>query len=316
MKIYALKNNKAGVLVDNNKLLIIQKAQDLIPDLQACPSTVSAFISGESEQITYVESFLKTLKFNYDLQKTLEKAEAIVPLATVELESPLSGARTLVAVGMNYIDHLEEMNAPAPEHPHVFIKNYSAIVGPDTSITLPKGHEKMVDWEAELVVVIGKPCYQASPETALDYVFGYSAANDLSARDWVQPTFDSKTHLDAINNWSINLLGKQFPGFCPLGPCLVTKSEVSDPTKLKIECRVNGDVMQSSTTSKMLFSVAQLISYVSKFYALKPGDAILTGTMAGVGYGRSPKVFLKPGDRVDVEIENIGILSNKIFEGA
>ena len=168
----------------------------------------------------------------------------------------------------------------------------------------------MVDWEAELVVVIGKSCHNATPDTALDYVFGYMAANDLSARDWVQQTFDSKSHMDAINNWCINLLGKQFPTFCPLGPCLVTKSEITDPTALKIECRVNGKIMQSSHTSKMLFSVAQVISYVSKFYALNPGDAILTGTMAGVGYGRSPKIFLKSGDIIEVEIEKIGILRN------
>ena len=168
----------------------------------------------------------------------------------------------------------------------------------------------MVDWEAELAVVIGKTCHKVTADKALDHVFGYTAANDLSARDWVQQTFDSKTHMDAINSWCINLLGKQFPTFCPLGPGLVTKSEIQDPTALQIKCRVNGEVMQSSHTSKMLFSVAQVISYVSKFYSLNPGDVILTGTMSGVGYGRNPKIFLKSGDVVEVEIEKIGILRN------
>lgn len=310
MKIYSIKNNKAGILFENERVLIIEAAQQFVPELQNCPVTVSALVAEGGSHVDLIEAFVKALKSNDVLQKKLEDNGALVSLAAVTLEAPLSGPRALVAVGMNYVDHLEEMDTAPPASPHVFIKSYSAIIGPDAQIILPENHKMMVDWEAELVVVIGKTCHEATADNALDHVFGYMAANDLSARDWVQQTFDSKTHMDAINNWCINLLGKQFPSFCPLGPCLVTKSEIIDPTALQIQCRVNGAVMQSSHTSKMLFSVAQVISYVSKFYTLNPGDAILTGTMAGVGYGRNPKIFLKSGDIVEVEIEKIGILRN------
>lgn len=312
MKLYALKKNKIGVLI-GEKILIVEKAREHIFDLKKCPDTILSLVEDNGSGIAVLENFLEKLKTDIVLQKNLENAEALLPIDQVKFEAPLTGPRALVAVGMNYVDHLEEMDTAPPEHPHVFIKSYSAIVGPGESIVLPKDHENMVDWEAELVVVIGKTCHEIKAENAKDYVFGYMAANDLSARDWVQQTFDSKTHMDAINNWCINLLGKQFPTFCPIGPCLVTKSEISDPTNLKIECRVNGQVMQSSHTSKMLFSVAQVVEYVSKFYILKPGDAILTGTMAGVGYGRNPKVFLKKGDVVEVEIEKIGILKNSVL---
>lgn len=312
MKFYALKANKAAVLVENDMLLIIEEAGKTITELKGLPDTVSSLVEKGGDSIAVIESFVKKLQADTALQDQLMTSKALLPLAALELEAPLSGPRALVAVGMNYVDHLEEMNTAPPASPHVFIKSYSSVIGSGQSIILPKDHDKMVDWEAELVVVIGKTCHQVSPENALDYVFGYTAANDLSARDWVQQTFDSKTHMDAINNWCINLLGKQFPGFCPMGPCLVTKSEITDPTALRIECRINDQVMQSSHTSKMLFSVAEVISYVSKFYRLNPGDAILTGTMAGVGYGREPKVFLKPEDIVEVEIENIGVLKNRV----
>lgn len=312
MKIYGLKGNKAGILVEDQHILIIEKTCECVSDLKDCPDTVADLVEDNAGFIPVLEKFLKTLKNDVALKEKLKSLGALVQIENVKFEAPLTGPRALVAVGMNYIDHLEEMDTAPPESPHVFIKSHSAIVGPDAAVVLPKGHQDMVDWEAELVVVIGKTCHKVKAENALDYVFGYTAANDLSARNWVQQTFDSKTHMDAINNWCINLLGKQFPTFSPLGPCIVTKSELSDPTKLKIECRVNGQVMQSSHTSKMLFSVAQVIEYVSKFYTLNPGDAILTGTMAGVGYGRNPKVFLKTGDVVEVEIEKIGILKNNV----
>lgn len=312
MKLYSIKNNKVGVLVEDQKLLIIETAKKFVPDLQHVPVTVSALVKAGGDHLSATEDFIRSLNFDAKLKKKLEDNGALLPMAEVQLEAPLSGPRALVAVGMNYVDHLEEMETKPPENPHVFIKSYNAVVGPDASIILPEGHQTMVDWEAELAVVIGKVCHKATADKALDYVFGYTAANDLSARDWVQQTFDSKTHMDAINNWCINLLGKQFPTFCPLGPCLATKSEIVDPTALQIKCRVNGEIMQSSHTSKMLFSVAQVISYVSKFYILNPGDVILTGTMSGVGYGRNPKVFLKSGDIVEVEIEKIGILRNNV----
>lgn len=313
MKIYAVENNELAVLFKDEKLLVFNQAAELLPELSTVPASISSLVGEGGKSLSLIELTLKKIHDDEALQKKLTACRALIPLVEAKLNAPLSGPRTLVAVGMNYVDHLEEMDTEPPESPHVFTKSSAAIIGPDGHVKLPKGHENMVDWEAELAVVIGKTCYSVEPDNALDYVFGYTCANDLSARDWVQQTFDSKTHMDAINNWCINLLGKQFPTFCPLGPCLVTKSEIEDPGALRIECRVNNQVVQSSHTSKMLFSVPRVISYVSKFYSLNPGDIILTGTMAGVGYGRNPKIFLKSGENVEVEIEKIGVLKNLVI---
>jgi 2-keto-4-pentenoate hydratase/2-oxohepta-3-ene-1,7-dioic acid hydratase in catechol pathway len=151
-----------------------------------------------------------------------------------------------------------------------------------------------------------------SEADAMDYVAGYTIANDVSARDWVGPVFAAEKPFDAISAWDRNLLGKQLPTFCPCGPVITTKDEIVDPHDLQMTTRLNGEVMQSSKTDDLIFNLPQIISYFSKYYRFSPGDIVTTGSPPGVGAGRKPPVFMKPGDVVEVEIEGIGTLSNPI----
>jgi 2-keto-4-pentenoate hydratase/2-oxohepta-3-ene-1,7-dioic acid hydratase in catechol pathway len=213
---------------------------------------------------------------------------------------------------MNYHEHLKEMKTPAPEKPAAFTKSVTSIIGPEAPILIPPNHPEMVDWEGEFSVVIGRPCHCVTASQALEYVAGYTIVNDVSARDWVAPVFSSTGIMGPIHAWEQNLLGKMFPTFCPMGPVVATKEEVPDPGNVAIKTSLNGKVMQSANTNDLVFSVPELIEYYSQFYMFNPGDIITTGSPSGVGYGRHPRVFMKPGDVVEVEVEGIGILRNPI----
>lgn len=213
-------------------------------------------------------------------------------------------ARLIMGIGMNYRAHLEEMGRKEPQYPVLFMKSPSAVVGGDAPILLPrKLRSDKVDYEGELAVVIGRVCHNVSRENALHYVLGYCCANDVSARDW---QFE----------WNAGQFcrGKTFDTFCPLGPCLVTPDEIEDPHLLQIQTRLNGKLVQDSNTSDMIFDIPYLIEFLSASCTLLPGTVILTGTPEGVGAGRDPQVFLKPGDSVSVEIEGIGVLTNPVVE--
>lgn len=206
----------------------------------------------------------------------------------------------IICVGLNYRKHAEETNAPIPSYPILFNKFNNTLTGHGHSIELPRVTNQ-VDYEAELVIVIGKEAKYVSKEEAPDYIFGYCAVNDLSARD-----LQMRTH-----QW---LLGKSCDGFSPLGPYLVTADEVGDPNRLEIKSTVNGDVRQHSNTSDMVFYCDEIVSYISQHMTLVPGDVILTGTPEGVvlGYPAERQVYLKPGDVVTVEIEKLGALTNRM----
>ena len=220
-----------------------------------------------------------------------------VDIDAVKLLNPVSRPGKIVAIGLNYLDHCKEANMPVPERPLVFTKFTTSIVGPGDEIVWSESLSSEVDYEAELAVVIGKTCRHVSQEDALDYVLGYTACNDVSARD-VQL---------GDGQW---IRGKSFDTFCPLGPALVTSDEIPDPGTLDIRCILNGEVMQDSNTGQMIFGVAELISFCSQAFTLEPGDVIITGTTFGVGMGRDPQVWMKDGDVVVIEIEGIGALEN------
>ncbi|MFC1602903.1 fumarylacetoacetate hydrolase family protein [Pseudomonadota bacterium] len=209
----------------------------------------------------------------------------------------------IFCIGLNYREHALETGKELPRYPVVFMKPTTAIANPDAAIELPKccvrGPE--VDFEAELAVVIGRTAKDVSEEEALNYVLGYTAANDVSARKW-------QKHAGG-GQW---IRGKSFDGFCPLGPALVTADEISNPQVLSINTVLNGQTMQQSNTADMIFSVAQLISFLSQDTTLLPGTIILTGTPSGVGVARKPPLFLADGDQVTIEIENIGQLNNSV----
>lgn len=207
----------------------------------------------------------------------------------------------IICVGLNYRKHAEETNAAIPEYPILFNKFNNTLTGHQHDVPLPIKVTSEVDYEAELVIVIGKEAKYVDKENALDYVFGYCNVNDLSARDLQMRT----------PQW---LLGKTCDGFSPLGPYLVTANEVGNPNDLSIRCVVNGEVRQSSNTSDMIFYCDEVVSYISQHMTLVPGDIILTGTPEGVvlGYPVDQRVYLKDGDVVTIEIEKLGSLTNRM----
>lgn len=208
----------------------------------------------------------------------------------------------IFAIGRNYRGHIEETGARLPERPLVFQKATTAVIGAEAAIELPASAPDEVDFEAELAIVIGRPARRVSEDAAFDYVLGYTCANDVSARDCQR--------LD--KQWA---RGKGFDTFCPLGPWLVTPDEL-DPECCAIRSRLNGQLMQDANTSAMVFSCRRLISYLSHQFTLLPGTVILTGTPEGVGFARTPPVFLQAGDCVEVEIDGIGTLSNSVQRAA
>ena len=211
---------------------------------------------------------------------------------------------SIVCIGLNYRRHAAEGNLPEPQQPIVFMKLPGSIQNPGDPIILPRHlRSDEVDFECELAVVIGKTCKNVAKEHALDYVLGYTCANDVSARDW-QGKWGG-------GQWC---RGKTFDTFAPLGPCLVLKDEIPDPSALKIKTVLNGQIMQDWNTGDMIFNVPTLISFLSGSTTLLPGTVILTGTPHGIGAARKPPIFLKPGDSVTIEIDRIGALTNPVVE--
>jgi 2-keto-4-pentenoate hydratase/2-oxohepta-3-ene-1,7-dioic acid hydratase in catechol pathway len=223
-----------------------------------------------------------------------EPEQALVPLGSARLGPPLSGVGKIVAVGLNYHDHAEEMRLPLPDHPLLFSKASSSVAGPFDELLLPPpAWSAEIDYEVELGVVIGHPCHRVSVEDALAYVAGYTIVNDVTARDIQRQE----------GQW---FRAKSYDGFCPVGPYLVTADEIDDPQSLALSLRVNDELRQFSNTERMIFSVAELISFISHSLTLQPGDLIATGTPAGIGGSRTPPVYLRPGDVVEMEIEGLG----------
>ncbi len=208
----------------------------------------------------------------------------------------------ILCIGLNYREHAKESGAALPENPVLFIKSGNTLNNPGDPIPLPR-LSSQVDYECELAVIIGRTARNVSRDDALKHVFGYTAANDVSARDW------QREKALGGGQWA---RGKSFDGFCPLGPCIVTADEIPNPNALRIRTLLNGQVMQDHTTADMIFDVPALIQSLSSTMTLRPGAVILTGTPQGVGFARTPPVFLKPGDAVVVELEKIGRLENPV----
>jgi 2-keto-4-pentenoate hydratase/2-oxohepta-3-ene-1,7-dioic acid hydratase in catechol pathway len=224
---------------------------------------------------------------------------------TVDVKRWLSPVdpKVIICIASNYKAHIDECDMKVPDYPVFFMKNLSAVNPHLAPICLPNVCEDEVDYEGELAVVIGKTCCNVTKEEALDYVLGYTVANDISARVWQQQKGGGQ--------WC---RGKGFDGFCPLGPVLITKDEIKELGNLKITTKLNGQIVQDGNTNLMIFDTPTLISFLSQDTTLLPGTVILTGTPAGVGWTREPKLLLKDGDTVSVEIESIGKLVNPIMK--
>jgi 2-keto-4-pentenoate hydratase/2-oxohepta-3-ene-1,7-dioic acid hydratase in catechol pathway len=230
----------------------------------------------------------------------LQKGEQAGNHVEGRLLAPIPQPGKVICIGLNYRDHAEESGLPIPTEPVCFGKFSSAVIGPEATIRLPRVSEK-VDYEAELVVVIGKRGKNIPQNEALSHIAGYTNGNDVSARDWQigRPG----------GQW---LMGKTPDTFAPIGPYLVTADEIANPNELGIQLRLNGQTLQNSSTRELIFKIDQLIAHLSQLMTLEPGDIIFTGTPPGVGMARKPPVFLKAGDVVEVEVAGLGVLKNSV----
>jgi 2-keto-4-pentenoate hydratase/2-oxohepta-3-ene-1,7-dioic acid hydratase in catechol pathway len=261
---------------------------DKIIGLQAAGfSTMLQLIQGGSEALEHIKTWLEN-----------PPKDEIVPLAEARLLAPLSNPPKIICVGLNYRDHALECKAEIPKVPTLFSKYTTSIIGPGEAIVLPK-NSKQPDYEAEFAVVIGKGGRYISKDRWRDHVFGYTNLNDVSARDYQEAT----------SQW---MVGKTFDTFAPMGPAIVTADEIADPQALDIQMIINGEVLQSSNTSQMVFGIPELIEYISSIFTLEPGDVISTGTPAGVGEAKTPPRWLRPGDDVVVRISGIPELHNEV----
>lgn len=221
--------------------------------------------------------------------------QALLPKVegTPRLGACFTGIPNIYCIGLNYIDHANEMGIALPDEPILFSKATSSLSGPYDPIIAPDGSSKL-DYEIELALIIGKESYNIPQVVASTCIAGYCIANDVSERDY------------QLNQGGQYIKGKSAPTFCPLGPWFVTADEITDPHNLSLKLSVNNNLMQNSNTSNMVFKAGEIVSYLSRFLRLMPGDVILTGTPAGVGMGKSPQYFLKPGDVLTLDIENLG----------
>ena len=222
--------------------------------------------------------------------------------AGIRLGAPLARPSKIICIGLNYSDHAKESGMAVPAEPIIFFKSTTALTGPNDGLVIPEGSEK-TDWEVELAVVIGKTARSVSEDAAMDYVAGYLLHNDYSERAW---------QLERGGQW---VKGKSADTFAPLGPWLATKEEIPDPHILRLWLKVNGEMKQDGTTANLIFKIPFLVSYLSRFMTLLPGDVISTGTPAGVGLGFNPPQYLRVGDTVELGIDGLGI-QKQIASGA
>ncbi|MFI2743802.1 fumarylacetoacetate hydrolase family protein [Zhouia sp. PK063] len=261
---------KPGVIINNKKLDVSEFGEDFTQDFF------------EKDGLTYLEKWLET------------HAESCPEIGNERrLGAPIYRPSKLICVGLNYAKHAEESGMEPPKEPVLFFKATSALVGPNDDLIIPKNSKK-TDWEVELAVVIGKKASYVSKENAMDYVAGYVLHNDYSEREF---------QIERSGQW---VKGKSCDTFAPLGPYLVTKDEIENPHNLRLWLTLNGEKMQDSNTSDLIFDIPHLVSYISEFMTLLPGDIISTGTPSGVGLGLNPPRYIQPGDVIELGIEGLG----------
>ena len=287
----------------NSESYAVQTSEDQLLDVPILskiskvpfPSSLNELISRGNNSIQALENLLQS-------STEKERRKARIRLGAVKILAPIASPPKIICLGLNYRDHAAEQNASLPSEPIIFMKPHTAVIGPDEPIVKP-AFVKELDYEAELAIIIGKKGRDISAKDARDHIFGYTCLNDVSARD-IQ--FKDK-------QWT---RGKSFDTFAPLGPCITTADQIGDPTNLWIRTRVNGKLRQDSSTSNMVFNVYQIVHELSRVMTLEPCDVIATGTPAGVAFAMKPEPkFLSKGDVVEIEIENIETLRNKVVSG-
>jgi acylpyruvate hydrolase len=261
------------------------------------PGTLMEFLQMGDQAKNVAKSLLEKAKSDSILEDLKKKGLAFQE-NDITFLPPLQQPEKIICLGMNYRAHVQEMGRELPKYPTLFAKYANTLIGHKQAIVLPKISE-MVDFEAELAIVIGKTCKDVSREDALTCIAGYTILNDVSVRDFQNRTLQ----------W---LQGKAFDGAGPIGPYLVTSDEIPNPDNLTIELRLNGEVMQHANTSDFIFDVRTIINYITQIMTLKPGDIISTGTPSGVGAARNPQVFLKAEDKVEISLQSVGTLENHV----
>jgi acylpyruvate hydrolase len=303
---------EAGAMLDSGELLHFRRAANPASMEAWIPNALSAILAAGPDALGIVKSLVQRVQADSQLQSRLRENSALLP-ANTKLLAPIPEPKLIVAAGLAYKSHLAEMaGTPQPSQPTGFLKTTASVTASGAAVVIPPHAAEHIDYEGELAVVFAKQCHAVDVASAMDYVAGYTAANDISARDWVQSVWAAKQPWEARQTWEVNIMGKQFEGFTPLGPVLLTVDEVPDVTQLQLTTRLNGKVMQQAFISDLIFSIAQTISHFSQWYTFGPGDVLLTGTPAGVGVGRKPPVFMQKGDHIEVEITGIGVLHNTL----
>ena len=265
---------KPAILDKNNK---IKDISSIIPDL--------------NPNLLNFETISKIEKLDLNSLKEVSSSERIGPC--------VKNPGKFVAIGLNYSDHAEETGNPIPTEPIVFMKATSCINGPNDNIEI-KPNSKKLDWEVELGIIIGKECKDIKESESDSHIFGYCLVNDISEREW---------QIEKLGQW---VKGKSHDTYGPIGPYIVTKDEIKDINNLNLFLDVNEKRMQTGNTNKMIFNVYEIVSYLSKYMSLQPGDIITTGTPPGVGMGKKPQVFLKAGDSIKLSIDNLGEQNSKV----
>ena len=265
---------------------------------------IPAIVDGENNyrDLSSLADDLKPSTLNFEIFKKIKDSDiSKLPIISKDqrIGSCVNKPGKFIAIGLNYSDHAKETGAKTPTEPIVFMKATSSICGPNDEIEIPKGSNKL-DWEVELAFVVGKYTKNISEKDAPDHILGYCIVNDVSEREW---------QIEKLGQW---VKGKSGDTFGPTGPYLVTKEAIDDINNLNLTTEVNGKKMQSGNTKNMIFNTNFILSYLSKFMSLQPGDLVTTGTPAGVGMGMRPQVFLKAGDNIKIAIDNLGTQTSKI----
>lgn len=303
-----------AVVVGDGELLDLAAMGSVMPEAKEVPAAMRDLLAAGPAALANVQKCIDAVAaMTAGAQDVLRQSDILQAWDSVSFLPPVPNPAMVLSVGLNYRRHLEEMeNTPIPANPAAFLMTPAALTGAGKPIIVPSQCPDMIDFEGEFSFVFGRACHNVSEDEALDYVAGYTIANDVSARDWVGPLFAAEKPFEAIAAWDRNILGKQLPTFCPCGPVIVTKDEIADPHNLQLTTTLNGEVMQSTKTDDLVFNLPQIISYFSFWYRFSPGDIVTTGSPAGVGVGRKPPVFMKPGDVIEVEVEGVGKLSNPV----
>lgn len=312
MKLATIASPPSGrsAAIVGDMVLDLGLAGTLTPLARWIPAALADVIAGGDEAMAIIRRIVGAVENAApSLLQDLVAQHILRPLATTSLLAPIPTPGILLSHARAYRDHVAEMQKgdETPPHPVAFMKNGHSVIGTGTAIVLPSSADAMVDFEGEISVVFSRPCHGITVDEALDHVLGFTIVNDVSARDWVPEIRSAPDR---------NRMGKQFRTFSPMGPWIATLDEIADPANLHLVTRINGTVMQDAWTSELIWDLPTLIAYYARWYPFQPGDVLTTGSPAGVGYGRDPKIFLRDGDVVSITVDGVGTLSNPVVRAA